>query len=155
MAPRRPAPASAIARASETVQPSLGLFDPERDHIRMVMRDLVVEIGIGLHPWEQLRPQRLVVNVEAWAYVGAPYTDDDAEAILDYDQIRDVIREDWATRAHAKLLEPLAEELIQLCFKHKAVQAARVRLEKPDIFSEAQGVGIELYRRNPSASSPI
>jgi dihydroneopterin aldolase len=47
------------------------------------------------------------------------------------------------------LLEPLAEELIQLCFKHPAVEAARVRLEKPDIFSEAQGVGIELYRRKP------
>ena len=144
---RRPAPASSIARPVETVQPSLGLFDPERDHIRMVMRDLVVEVAIGLHPWEQLRPQRLVVNVEAWAYVGAPYSDDDADAILDYDTIRDTIREDWPQRAHVKLLEPLAEELIQLCFKHQAVEAARVRLEKPDIFSEAQGVGIELYRR--------
>ena len=148
--PRRPAPASAIARPVETVQPSLGLFDPERDHIRMVMRDLVVEIGIGLHPWEQLRPQRLVVNVEAWAYVGAPYTHEDAGLILDYDAIRDVIREDWPKREHMKLLEPLAEELVALCFKHPAVEAARVRLEKPDIFSEAQGVGIELYRRRAS-----
>jgi dihydroneopterin aldolase len=147
---RHPAPASAIARSSETVQPSLGVFDAERDHIRMVMRDLVVEVSIGLHPWEQLRPQRLVVNVEAWAYAGRPYTDADAEAILDYDHIRDIVREEWPKRAHAKLLEPLAEELIQLCFKHPAVEAARVRLEKPDIFSEAQGVGIELYRRNPN-----
>lgn len=146
---RRPAPASTIARPVETVQPSLGLFDPERDHIRMVMRDLVIEVAIGLHPWEQLRPQRLVVNVEAWAYVGHPYTHDDAEAILDYDAIRDMIREDWPKREHVKLLEPLAEELIQVCFKHPAVEAARVRLEKPDIFSEAQGVGIELYRRKP------
>ena len=105
------------------------------------MRDLVVEVGIGLHPWEQLRPQRLVVNVEAWAYVGAAYTHDDTGLILDYDAIRDVIREDWPKREHMKLLEPLAEELIQLCFKHPAVEAARVRLEKPDIFSEAQGVG--------------
>ena len=62
-APRKPAPASAIARGVETVQPSLGLFDPERDHVRMVMRDIVVEVSIGLHPWEQLRPQRLVVKV--------------------------------------------------------------------------------------------
>ncbi len=146
---RRPAPASSIARPVETAQPSLGLFAPERDHVRMVMRDLVVEISIGLHPWEQLRPQRLVVNVEAWAYADLPYTDADTEAILDYDHIRDVIREEWPKRAHAKLLEPLAEELIQLCFKHESVEAARVRLEKPDIFSEAQGVGIELYRRNP------
>jgi dihydroneopterin aldolase len=151
MTTRRPAPASSIARPIETVQPSLGVFDPARDHIRMVMRDLVVEISIGLHPWEQLRPQRLVVNVEAWAYVGVAYTHDDAEAILDYDHIRDVVREDWPKRPHVRLLEPLAEELIQLCFRHKAVAAARVRLEKPDIFSEAQGVGIELYRLNPAA----
>ena len=107
--PRRPAPASSIARPVETVQPSLGLFDPQRDHIRMVMRDLVVEVAIGLHPWEQLRPQRLVVNVEAWAYVGQPYTQEDAGLILDYDAIRDVIREDWPKRDHMKLLEPMYE----------------------------------------------
>jgi dihydroneopterin aldolase len=144
---RRPAPATTIARAVETVQPSLGIFDPARDHVRMVLRDLVVEVAVGLHPWEQLRPQRLVVNVEAWAYVDGPYSDADTAAILDYDRIRDVVREDWPRRGQMKLLEPLAEELILLCFGHPAVEAARVRLEKPDIFSEAQGVGIELYRR--------
>jgi len=148
---RRPAPASTIARPAEPGQPGLGVFDPARDHVRMVLRDLVVEVMIGLHPWEQLRPQRLVVNVEAWAYVDRLYTHADADSILDYDRIRDVIREDWPKRPHAKLLEPLAEELIQLCFAHPAVEAARVRLEKPDIFSEAMGVGIELYRRRPAA----
>lgn len=148
---RHPAPGSAIARPIDTAQPSLGLFDPERDHIRMVLRDLVVEIAVGMHPWEQLRPQRLVVNVEAWAYVGALYTDEDADSILDYDRIRDIIRVEWPKRPHVKLLEPLAEELIELCFAHPAVEAARVRLEKPDIFSEALGVGIELYRRRPKA----
>jgi dihydroneopterin aldolase len=151
---RRPAPAAAIARGVETVQPSLGIFDPERDHIRMVMRDLVVEVSIGLHPWEQGRPQRLVVNVEAWAYVSRPYTDEDSAAILDYDRIRDRIREDWTQRPHMKLLEPLAEELVELCLEHRAVVAARVRLEKPDIFSEAQGVGIELYRRRANSPTP-
>jgi len=152
---RAPAPASSIARPSETVQPSLGIFDPERDHVRMVLRDLVVEVPIGLHQWEKLRPQRLVVNVEAWAYVDTPYTDTDAGAILDYDRIRDVIREDWPKREHMNLLEPLAEELIQLCFAHPAVAAARVRLENPDIFSEAQGVGIELYRRKRPAPARL
>jgi dihydroneopterin aldolase len=150
MTTRRPAPASTIARPIDTGQPSVGLFDPSRDHVRMVLRDLVVEVKVGLHPWEQLRPQRLVVNVEAWAYVAAPYTHEDTDSILDYDRLRDVIREDWPKRPHVKLLEPLAEELIQLCFAHPAVEAARVRLEKPDIFSEALGVGIELYRRRPT-----
>lgn len=148
---RRPAPGSAIAQPVETVQPSLGIFDPDRDHVRMVMRDLVVEIPIGLHPWERMRPQRVVVNVEAWAYVQPRYTHADSGAILDYDLLRDVVREDWPKRPHMELLEPLAEELIDLCFSHPAVVAARVRLEKPDIFSEAQGVGIELYRRRPVA----
>jgi dihydroneopterin aldolase len=147
--PQAPAPSAPIARPVETVQPSVGIFDPERDHVRMVLRDLVVEIGVGLHPWEKLRPQRLVVNVDAWAYVGRRYTDEDAELILDYDRIRNVIREEWPRRGHINLLEPLAEELIELCFAYPTVAAARVRLEKPDIFSEAQGVGIELYRRRP------
>jgi dihydroneopterin aldolase len=131
-------------------QPGSTIFDPGRDHVCMIVRDLAVEISIGLHPWERTAPQRVIVNVEAWACVGPAYKDTDAPLILDYDRIRDVIRNEWPKRPHVNLLEPLAEELIALCFGYPSVVAARVRVEKPDIFPEAKGVGIELYRRRPA-----
>ena len=143
---RHPAPDVVVYPAAEYTSGNFSPLDPKRDHVRMVLRDLTVDIVVGLHPWEQDRPQRLVVNVEAWAYVDGYYTDGDLARILDYDRIRDVITGDWPKRPHAKLLEPLAEELIALCFEYPTVEAARVRLEKPDIFPEAAGVGIELYR---------
>lgn len=146
----RPAHPSTIALPIDTGQPGAGLFDAARDHIRVVLRDVHVEVSIGLHPWEKLRPQRLVVNVELWAYAPPRYTPDDASLIVDYDRLRDVIRNEWPTRGHVPLLEPLAEELLDVCFANATVMAARVRIEKPDIFSEARGVGIELYRRNPA-----
>ena len=125
------------------------MFDPDRDHIRIVLSDLEASILIGLHPWEQEKPQRILVNAEVWAYAGAVYTDDHATRIVDYDRIRNRVRDEWPKRPHIKLLEPLAEELIALCFTFPDVEAARVRVEKPDIFPDAKSVGIELYRRRP------
>lgn len=147
---RSPALPSTVALPIDTGQPGAGLFDPNRDHVRVILRDVHVEVSIGLHPWEQLRPQRLVVNVELWAYAPPRYTPQDTSLIIDYDRLRDAIREDWPKRSHVPLLEPLAEELLDICFENPNVAAARVRLEKPDIFAEARGVGIELYRRNPA-----
>ena len=147
---RSPAPPSTVALPIDTGQPGAGVFDPNRDHVRVILRDVHVEISIGLHPWEQLRPQRLVVNVELWAYAAPRYTAQDTSLIVDYDRLRNHIREEWPKRGHVPLLEPLADELLDICFAGPRVAAARVRLEKPDIFSEARGVGIELYRRNPS-----
>jgi dihydroneopterin aldolase len=64
---------------------------------------------------------------------------------IDYDSVRDAIRA-WPGRAHTDLLETLAEELVEKCFAIAAVQACRVSVEKPDIFNEAEGAGVEIFR---------
>lgn len=146
----QPAPASALALSADGGSRSLGIFDPARDHIRMVLRDVHIEASVGLHAWEQLRPQRLVVNVELWAYAPKRFRGPDAEGmIVDYDRLRDLIRTELPRRPHTPLLETIAEDVLDVCLADPRVEAARVRLEKPDIFSEAAGVGIELYRRRP------
>ena len=47
------------------------------------------------------------------------------------------------------LLETLVEELIGVCFSLPPVEACRVRITKPDIFPEAAGAGVEIFRRRP------
>ena len=146
-------PAHLELRTATAPQPDLsGGFDPSRDYVRMVLRDLLVYVRVGLHPWEHRGPQQLVVNVEAWAAAGDRYTDADVGRIIDYDRIRELIQQEWPQRPHCRLIEPLAEELIAACFALPGVEAARVRIEKPDIFPEAKGAGIEIFRRkNPKA----
>ncbi len=121
-------------------------FMGEHGYARMMIRDLVTEVRLGVHPWERHdeRPQRIVINVELFADdIGKP--SDDVSSIVDYDYIRQAIR-GWPARPHTVLIESLLEELIELGFRDARVKACRVSILKPDVYNEASGAGVELYR---------
>ena len=65
--------------------------------------------------------------------------------MLNYDTIRDALKT-WPQKPHTDLIETLIEELIALCFADSRVEACRVSILKPDIFNEAAGAGLEVYR---------
>ena len=115
------------------------------DHVRVLLSDVAVDVRIGLHPWERHpeRPTRLIVNVEMFAAWPLP-----DGGFIDYDRVRDHIA-GWRGRDHVELLETLVEELIGVCFSLPPVEACRVRIIKPDIFAEAAGAGVEIFRRRP------
>jgi dihydroneopterin aldolase len=118
-------------------------WDPNRSHVRVLLRNVQTEAHVGLHPWERHpeRATRLLVNVEMFAPTSGPA----AAGFIDYDHIRNAIRT-WPQRPHTDLLETLAEELVSLCFNIPAVQACRVSVVKPDIFNEAEAAGVEFFR---------
>ncbi len=124
------------------------LWDGAKDYTRVILRDVEVEVQVGLHPWERHpeRPARLIVNVELFAHLPAGSRGRrSAKPAIDYDEIRAELKK-WRRRRHVPLLEALAEELIRLAFRNPQVEACRVSLMKPDIFNEAAGAGVELYR---------
>jgi 7,8-dihydroneopterin aldolase/epimerase/oxygenase len=116
-------------------------------HLRVVLRDIVTEAHVGLHPWERHpeRPTRLIVNVEMFAPLIQPLSSESADNIVDYDPVREVLKT-WPTRPHTPLLETLLHELVELCFRNPRVSACRVSIMKPDIFNEAAGAGVEVYQ---------
>lgn len=136
-----------MTKASGKDGGATGLWDSARGYQRVILRDVAVEVRLGLHPWERHpeRPQRILVNVELFAHLAAPFSGSGVEAVLNYDTIRDELRR-WPQREHTELLETLVEELIALCFRDARVEACRVSIVKPDIFNEAGGAGIEVYR---------
>ncbi|HTR16926.1 MAG TPA: dihydroneopterin aldolase [Acetobacteraceae bacterium] len=121
-------------------------WDGSRDYIRVMLRDVQAEAHVGLHPWERHkeRPTRLIVNVEMFAPLDAAQAEGEAP-FIDYDHVRAALL-DWPNRPHTPLLETLAEEVVQLCFRNPRVTACRVSVLKPDIFNEAAAAGVELYR---------
>jgi 7,8-dihydroneopterin aldolase/epimerase/oxygenase len=125
-------------------------WDAVADYICVALRDVEVEAHVGLHPWERHpeRPSRLLVTVEMFAHLAAGRIADGAKPVIDYDRVRDGLR-GWSSRAHTLLLETLAEEVISLCLADAAVEACRVSIVKPDIFNEAAGAGVEIYRVRP------
>lgn len=123
------------------------LWDNSAGYIRVIIRDLQVECGVGLHPWEQHpeRPSRLVLNIELFAHLASDLRNGDPNSILNYDYIRDSVKQ-WPARPHTPLLETLLEELVSICFAVPNVEACRVSIMKPDIFNEAAAAGVEVYR---------
>jgi 7,8-dihydroneopterin aldolase/epimerase/oxygenase len=118
----------------------------ERGYARMMIRDLVTEVHLGVHPWERHKekPQRIIINVELFADdIGRP--EEGLSAIVDYDYIREAIRA-WPQREHTVLIESLLEELVELGFRDARVKACRVSILKPDIYNEAAGAGVEIFR---------
>ena len=131
------------ANAPHTTQPWTG----EHGYVRLMIKDLRTEVRLGVHPWERHdeKPQRVIVNIEMFADDLPPRHEEGVSSIVDYDYIREALKK-WPTRPQVLLIEMLLEELAALCFQDARVKACKVAVVKPDIYNEASGAGVELYR---------
>lgn len=109
-----------------------------------ILEGLEVSMRLGIHPHEAV-PQRVLVSV--WMtldYLAAP-VDDAIDEVLDYDFVRDGIRELTQGQGFA-LQETFAEAIAAMCLGDARVREVRVRTVKPDVYADAR-VGCEIVRR--------
>jgi len=109
------------------------------------IRDMVLPCSIGVHRHEQTGTQRVRINVDlAVRENGGPLNDDLANVVC-YEDVANGIRAIVA-RGHVNLVETLAEAIATLCLEDLRILSARVRIEKLDVFADAQSVGVEIER---------
>ena len=109
---------------------------------KILLDSLEVQADIGFHDFEVGAPQRLLVTVEVWLEdLSAPESDDPALA-WDYDHVRTQVIELAGARRY-NLQETLAEVIYLRLAAMRGVKALRVTTSKPDIYSDANGVGVE------------
>jgi dihydroneopterin aldolase len=113
------------------------------DH-RVFVRGLMLTCFIGAHPHERLAPQRVRVDIEL-AVATAPPGDDSLVDVVDYERVVNAVRR-IAAEGHINLVETFAERIAALCLGDQRVVEARVRVAKPDVFDDAEAVGVELVR---------
>ena len=110
---------------------------------RIILEGLAVQADIGFHDFEVGAPQRLLVTVEVWLdEAGLPAEDHPAEA-WNYDFLRTEVKELAAARRY-NLQETLAHAIFERVAAFHGVRALRVRLSKPDVYADAEGVGVEV-----------
>lgn len=130
-----------------TVAPAIlsGLV-PDRLKVRsarILLENLEVQADIGFHEFEVGSPQRLLVGVEIWLEdLSAPIEDDPLHA-WDYDYLRSQVQE-IALERRFNLQETLAHAIFDRIAALRGVKALRVRTSKPDVYPEAEGVGVEI-----------
>ena len=112
---------------------------------RIFIRGLVLDIVIGVHAHEQVRTQKVALDVDLFLEPGPPPVHDALDEVLDYDQVRERVRE-VALNERFKLQESLAERVAEVCLAISGVRGVRIQTEKLEIFEDARGVGFELVR---------
>lgn len=102
--------------------------------------DFEVTASIGIHDFEKAGPQRLIVSVRLMLDPAMVARDDDIATVVDYDFLREGIR-DLLARRHYHLQETLVEDILALCGSKAGVIGARVASRKPDVYPDCAGVG--------------
>jgi dihydroneopterin aldolase len=110
---------------------------------RIVLDSLEVATDIGFHDFEVGSPQRLLVSVEVWLDDVSLPPNDDPDGAWNYDFVRTEIEELAASRRY-NLQETLAHAIFERVAALRGVRALRVRTSKPDIYANANGIGVEI-----------
>jgi dihydroneopterin aldolase len=116
--------------------------------MKVFVRDLVLSARIGVYQHEKLATQRVRINLEL-VCTEHPAINDDLNNVVNYGELVTQVRA-IVDAGHINLVETLADRIAQACLVDRRVQSAKVRIEKLDVFEEADSVGVEIERtRNP------
>ena len=119
------------------------------DRYTVVVRGLVLMCSIGIRPAERERPQRVRVSVELTATAEAGLPGEDRRRVINYEKVVAVIRR-IAASGHIDLCEGFAARICDACFADARVGHIRAKVEKLDIFADAEAVGAIVERTRPS-----
>ena len=113
---------------------------------KISLPNLEVMADIGFHEHEVGNPQRLQISVDIWLDDATDPSVDEKDAAWDYDFIRNEIQR-IATARRFNLQETLVREIFDRIGSVVGVNALTVRSRKPDIYPDAEAVGIEFSSR--------
>lgn len=115
---------------------------------QVFVRGLELQARLGVYAHEKVGPQRILVHIDLAvedesAAVGIG--PDDLSRVVNYERVVYAAREAVA-RGHVLLVETLAETIAAAALEDPRVRTARVSIEKPDAFADAETVGVTIER---------
>ena len=126
--------------------PADSLPSLNEDCYRILIRDLRVELCIGVNPEELLSTQEVLVNIALDARRHWHKSPESISEVVCYDSLARRLRQRFHGGRIA-LVEGMAEAIARECFaSDERVLAVWVRVEKPDAVASARSVGVEIRR---------
>lgn len=109
---------------------------------KIIVRDFVVMMMIGIYDHEYLKSQRVRFNIDV-DISRIDHVPDDIHDVFSYDYVTDGIQA-MASEGHVLFVEQIAERVAAYVLRHNRAQRIRVMVEKLDI--RPGSVGIEIVR---------
>jgi len=112
---------------------------------KVFIRDLVLNILVGIHSFEKKKKQRVQFNIDIAYDPNVPPNNNNLNSIINYESIIKSIK-NITGKKHYPLLETLAEDIFLRLFRETKIKKIKLRIEKLDIIKNTSSVGIEIEK---------
>ena len=112
---------------------------------KVIIKNLVLNIFIGIHDFEKKKKQRVRFNIEVITNPFVKPNNKDLKTILNYEEIIYKIK-DLVKKEHHELLEDLAENIFTIIFQNRLAQKVKIKIEKLEIIKNSESVGLEFSK---------
>jgi len=112
---------------------------------KILVRDLVLKISVGIHDFEKKKKQRVKFNLDINTDPSLVPEDNNLNTIINYEDVIKNIKK-ITNKKHYLLLETLAEKIFLKLFENIRVKKVKLRIEKLDVFKNTSSVGIEIEK---------
>ena len=112
---------------------------------KVIIKNLVLNIFIGIHNFEKKKKQRVRFNIEVVTNPNIKPNNKDLTTILNYEDLINKIKL-LVKKQHHELIEDLAENIFKIIFQNKLVKKTSIKIEKLDIIKNSESVGIEFSK---------
>ena len=112
---------------------------------KILVKDLVIKIFVGIHNFEKKKKQRVKFNVEINIDPMLSPHENNLNTIVNYEDVIKTIK-NITNKKHYLLLETLSEDIFFKLFKDSKIKKIKLRIEKLDIIKNTSSVGIEVEK---------
>ena len=112
---------------------------------KVIIKNLILNMFIGIHNFEKKKKQRVRFNIEVVTNPHIKPNNKDLSTILNYEDLINKIKL-LVKKQHHDLIEDLAENIFKIIFQNKLVKKTNIKIEKLDIIKDSESVGVEFSK---------
>lgn len=109
------------------------------------IKNWIVDAGIGIHPHELNKKQKIRLNITFYQDDNAPLSPKKISDVVDYEVHKNKLQV-LIDSKHEALVETLADRIAQSCLEDKKVNCVLVELEKLAILPGLESCGVIIER---------
>ena len=112
---------------------------------KVIIKNLIIDASIGIHKHEKIKKQRVSISLSIEVVDNISLVDHNIENFLSYENVINNIKL-IINKGHIDLVETLSYEILSNIFSDSRASKVWLKIEKLDVFEEAQSVGLEIVK---------
>ena len=111
----------------------------------VIIKNLIIDASIGIHEHEKVKKQRVSISLSIEVVDNISLVDHKIENFLSYENVINNIKF-IINKGHIDLVETLSYKILSNIFSDSRASKVWLKIEKLDVFEEAQSVGLEIIK---------